>query len=383
MKNTDLNKKCRKMQLTINNPQKPVTTTINKGLNTVEDTKNYIDGTRLIKDGDYYCFSFERGLKEATPHIHIFFCFKSPRTGNSIKKYFPTCHIEFCSGSIDENVDYIAKTGKWKESEKEKTKIDGMFFENKERPKEAGRGKRNDLEQLRELIKNGADNVTIYDTNANYLLYSSTIDRIRQEYLQTECRKKFRQLEVTYVFGKTGTGKTRGIMERYGYENVKRITNYDHPFDDYKGEDVIIFEEFRNSLAIEQMLNYLDGYPVCLPCRYSDKWACFTKVFICTNWTLEEQYQNIQENYPETWNAFLRRIHNVKEYTEGGVLECTVKQYYDNKELSWEDMAAEVPTLEEEFEIYKQQNNPFGVTSEEELFNNFWNEKLKRAKAAA
>lgn len=264
------------MQLTINNPQKESTTNNNRGLNNVEDVKNYIDQTGLVKESDYYCFSFEQGLKEETLHIHVFFCFKSPRTGKSIKKYFPTCHIEFCNGTVDENVDYVSKSGKWEEDEKEKTKIDGMFYENKERPKEPGRGKRSDLEQLRELIKSGADNTTIYDTSANFMLYTSSIDRIRQEYLQTECRKKIRNLEVTYVFGKTGTGKTRGIMEKFGYENVKRITNYDHPFDDYKGEDVIIFEEFRNSLPIEQMLNYLDGYPVCLPCRYSDKWACFT-----------------------------------------------------------------------------------------------------------
>ena len=97
MKNTDLSKKCRKMQLTINNPQKPATTTINRGLNTVEDTKNYIDETGLIKDGDYYCFSFEKGLKEATSHIHIFFCFKSPRYGKVIKDGCLTLHINIIS----------------------------------------------------------------------------------------------------------------------------------------------------------------------------------------------------------------------------------------------------------------------------------------------
>ncbi len=32
-----------------------------------------------------------------------------------------------------------------------------------------------------------------------------------------------------------------------------------------KGQDVIVFEEFRSSLKIQDMLNYLDGYPCELP----------------------------------------------------------------------------------------------------------------------
>ena len=92
--------------------------------------------------------------------------------------------------------------------------------------------------------------------------------------------------------GVTGKGKTRTVMEKFGYENVHRVIDYKHPFDDYKQQDVIIFEEFRNSLPIEQMLNFLDGYPVNLPCRYCNKVACYHKVFIITNWTLEEEYKN-------------------------------------------------------------------------------------------
>ena len=79
-------------------------------------------------------------------------------------------------------------------------------------------------------------------------------------------------------------------MEKYGYQNVYRVTDYDHPFDSYKGQDVIVFEEFRSSLKIQDMLNYLDGYPCELPCRYNNKLACFTKVYIITNISFNQQY---------------------------------------------------------------------------------------------
>ena len=108
-------------------------------------------------------------------------------------------------------------------------------------------------------------------------------------------------------------------MERFGYENVYRVTDWSHPFDNYKSQDVIIFEEFFSSCRIQDMLNYLDGYPLDLPCRYSNKTACYTKVFINSNIALEYQYTDIQHRYRDTWLAFLRRITCVKEFNEKGI----------------------------------------------------------------
>lgn len=102
-------------------------------------------------------------------------------------------------------------------------------------------------------------------------------------------------------------------MERYGYENVYRVTNYQHPFDSYAGQDVILFDEFRSSLPISDMLKYLDGYPVMLPCRYADKAACFREVYLVSNIPMEAQYPNVQVDEPETWQAFRRRFQEILE----------------------------------------------------------------------
>ncbi|MCL1901893.1 MAG: RNA helicase domain-containing protein [Firmicutes bacterium] len=104
-------------------------------------------------------------------------------------------------------------------------------------------------------------------------------------------------------------------MEKYGYENVFRITNYERGmFDAYKGQDVIIFEEFRSSLKVEEMLNLLDGYPLQLPCRFQDKVACYTKAYLITNIQFNEQYKNIQLEQPKTWEAFKRRVHKIIDF---------------------------------------------------------------------
>lgn len=63
------------------------------------------------------------------------------------------------------------------------------------------------------------------------------------------------------------------------------------------------------------MLDVLDGYPVNLPCRYADKVACFTKVYLVSNVSLEQQYPNIQLSEPVTFQAFRRRINQVVDFS--------------------------------------------------------------------
>ena len=79
-----------------------------------------------------------------------------------------------------------------------------------------------------------------------------------------------------------------------------------------------MFEEFNSQIPVEDMLNYLDIYPLALPARYNDKTACYTKVYITSNLPLEKQYRGEQWDRPETWRALLRRIHTIIEYLPDG-----------------------------------------------------------------
>lgn len=109
------------------------------------------------------------------------------------------------------------------------------------------------------------------------------------------------------------------------------MTDYDHPFERYNGEDVLLFDEFRSQLRISDMLNYLDGYPLMLPCRYANRQACYTKVYLISNVPLEQQYRGVQMDELLTWKAFLRRIHHVVEYTAEG---CNAEQVPVQEALS-------------------------------------------------
>ena len=185
-------------------------------------------------------------------------------------------------------------------------------------PPDAKQGDRNDLRMLYKLIASGEDNAQILGEHPEYLRDISHIDRTRQTILEEKYRNVFRRMNVTYISGPTGVGKTRSVREGCGYANCYSVSDYKHPFDGYRGQAAILFDEFHNSLPLVNMLQYLDGYPLELPCRYANKQACYTEVYLVSNLPLERQYRALQDEKPETWAAFLRRINTVRIFAADG-----------------------------------------------------------------
>ena len=294
--------KATKWILTINNPQE-------HGLDH-ETLKQKFDELGLT----YWCMCDEKGSQY---HTHAYIERKgSCMRFEQLKKKFPSAHFDEVKGTAQENRDYIRKDGKWKGTAKEETNIAETFEESGECPVSV-QGKRSDREILMQMLEDDMSTADILRADANYIYHIADIEKAREVLRDDKYRKVMRDIKVTYIWGETGTGKTRSVMDKYGYSSVYRVTNYDHPFDGYHGEDVIVFEEFRSSLKCSDMLMYLDIYPCRLPARFNDKTACFTKVYLCSNIPLDKQYTNIQREEPETFKAFMRRIHSSLHYESG------------------------------------------------------------------
>lgn len=275
-------------------------------------------------------------------HTHIFVVFSSRVRFSMIKRYFPEAHIEKCRGSNSDNVNYIKKTGKWELDEtKQETKIEGSFEEYGTPPPDS-KGRRYDMSELYQMILDNMTNAEIIATNQDYILQIDKLDKVRTIILTERYKETVRlDLEVIYISGQTNTGKTRGVLEKHGYSNVYRVTDYKHPFDSYNCQPVIAFDEFRSSLRLKEMLLYCDVYPVELPCRFSNKVGCFHTIYIISNWILEKQYAELQKEDNESWQAFLRRIHKVIHYesSENVIEYPSVKAYLErNKSSKSEEM---------------------------------------------
>ena len=325
-----------RFQLTINNP-------LEKGF-THENIKNILINN--FKTVSYFCMADEEG---SCYHTHLFVCFNSRVRVSMIKKHFPSAHYEIVKGSISDNINYIKKSGKWENDKKHGTQIPNTFEEYGNIPSES-KGSNHALTELYQMILDGMSNAEIIAVNQDYIKMIDSLDKIRTMIL-TEKYKDVRRTDLTctYISGATGTGKTSGILNKYGDSNVYRVTDYKHPFDGYRCQDIILFDEFRNCIPLKDMLNYCDVYPLELPSRYNNKFACYTKVYIVSNWSLEQQYKQEQLYDAESWKAFLRRIHDVEVYNaDGSVAHYNSTEDYFNRNNHFEsDVKSESPFINE------------------------------------
>ena len=191
------------------------------------------------------------------------------------------------------------------------------------------------MQELYELVCAGYSNAEILAINNDYILNLDKLDRIRLTVIEDRYKAHRRlNLRVIYFFGKTGLGKTRYVLDTHGDANVCKISDYTHPFDKYKYQTVLCFEEYRSQLPISDMLQYLDIYPIDLPARYANKFMCAETIYLLSNEPLEEQYANVQTEHPETWAAFLRRIKEVWIFEEDGKIKKydSVEKYLTRSE---------------------------------------------------
>lgn len=272
-----------------------------------------------IPNIDYYCFCDEIGKETKTYHTHIYFHAKQGIRHSTLRNLFPQTDIQVTKGTPQQCRDYIRKEGAYLESEKKETNLIETFKEWGTIPV-SKQGKRTDLELLYEMVKDGCtDSEIIEALGTTAICHIDKIKKLRYTYL-TDLFKSTRRtdLKVHYICGKTGTGKTRGVLDKYGDDKVYRITDYMHPFEGYQNQPVIIFDEYRSNLTLQSMLNFLDIYPVDLPARYSNRVACYTTVIVISNWNFEQQYTELQKD-PEqksSYEAWVRRFNGtVRVYT--------------------------------------------------------------------
>lgn len=313
-------KTCRKWNITINNP-------LDYGFNH-QKIKDCIDSLKSVK---YWAMCDEMG---STLHTHIIIYRTSPLLFQTLKKLFPPAHIEKMMGTVVENREYLMKDGKWKGTDKEETKLVNTFEEFGTVPEER-QGQRNDLTALYDMIKEGKSNYEILEDNPNYMMQLEKVERCREILRYEQFKNIVREMHVEYWFGDPGSGKTSGVYKLYGgYDKVYRVTDNRNPWDGYKGQDVILFDDFRAcDFDINILLKWLDIYPLELPCRYNNKQACFTHIYFTSNISFDQLYRTVQSEDASTWNAFCRRFNLIKEFRSGSQFDY--KGYDDFLKNRW------------------------------------------------
>lgn len=226
----------------------------------------------------------------------------SPIRFSTLKRLFPKGHIEARRGTVAEALAYVTK---------EETSL-GVRISNGTITADEKTSKPSRLEELHARILAGESVNQILLDDPKAWFYGRNLERLANA-VAVEKSKKLRDVEAVYLWGKTGVGKTRSLWERYG-NKMYRVSDYSHPWDAYKGEKILVLDEFYSSnLPFNFLLNVLDRYPLDLPARYANKQANWEKVYLVSNVPLTSQYADVQRFNPNGWEALTRRIGEVKE----------------------------------------------------------------------
>ena len=298
------NKQGRRFLLTINNPKE-----------TDDDFEKYVQELEHFK---YCIFQREKGHETGTEHFQVFIIFTIAKRFSTIKSYFPTAHIEACKGSNVQCRDYCCKSD---------TRVSG--------PYEIGQfveeRSRTDISNFIELCQLGASDVEIAKLYPSlYLKSLDKISKIRQSYVGDEFLNKLRDVDVTYIYGLPGTGKTRYIYDNYKFGEFYHTSVYNNStFDGYNGQDILVLDEFSGKINIELMNRLLDRYPFELPARFANKVACYTKVYIISNFKITELYKDEQSSKKILFDAFLRRVRKIVRFEKNGDMIVERDNYND------------------------------------------------------
>jgi len=178
-------------------------------------------------------------------------------------------------------------------------------------------GRRTDVERVRSAV---LEEGLFFDEVLLWLPEAARMSRYVQELVaardRSASRSEERDVKVTYLYGEPGRGKTC-----WAYGNcvdLYRVTSYDHPFDGYSRENILVLDEFAGQIDIRTMNTILDRYPMELPARYYNRPAMFNEVLIISNVPPWGIYGYEPKRFRQ---AFARRLGTVLEMQNGGHVE--------------------------------------------------------------
>lgn len=304
------NKQGRKWLITINNPEK-------MGLKSA-DIPEMLQGHAIT----YYCYCDEVA-STSTPHIHLFLFSKSPIRFTTLQRIFPGAHIDPAMGSCAQNRAYLMKEGKWSESDKANTKVEGSFREYGEIPVEKEK-KISTNEEIMQRIKDGASVMEIIEEYPEKAMQIKNIKAIRAEYVCEKNKSQKRNVNSIVITAPKSYDSLGLVFKEHNLADVCRITNYGKgkgiSFDTYTGQAVIVFDNYDEQIPLEDLVTYMEDYPVTLPARYEDRTAAYEYIYILTEKDVSDLYRSVSIRNSGLVKRFISLIDKVVIVDEYGVI---------------------------------------------------------------
>lgn len=250
-------------------------------------TPEELDHIKTI-DCKYLIVGEEVGEK-GTPHLQGYIEFKAGKRLCTMKKLIPRAHFEVRRGTAQQAATYCKKDGKFHEV--------GSISE---------QGKRTDLNKLKDEIMNGKtiDSI-ILETPEIYHQYGRTLEKI-EELKHLECYRS-EMTQGIWLWGATGVGKTHKALEGYNPKTHYIYPNDNGWWDGYRGQETVVFNDFRGEIPYALMLQLVDKYPMTVKRRGRPPMPFVSKrVIVTSSLPPEDVYHNV--NARDSIEQLLRRF---------------------------------------------------------------------------
>lgn len=241
----------------------------------------------------YVIVGEEIAPETGTPHLQGYLELKKQCAFSTLKKLIPRAHFETQrKGTGEQAANYCKKDGKW---------ADAGTLKNP--------GSRTDLKEFCRSIKRKRTFTQMVDMHPTPMCkYYRFYDRYTLELARQDVT--FEPLDVTVVWGKSDTGKTR--VAYHHDPHLHRVTDV-RWWDGYTCQPTILIDDFYGeNCSWSTLLQLLDGYKFQLPVKGGFTWKAYKKVFITSNTHPKTWYM---EGFPQ---EFKRRITRIIHMTDKG-----------------------------------------------------------------
>lgn len=235
----------------------------------------------------YLVYGKEIGEK-GTPHLQGYMYFDNAKSFSKIQKIMPKgTHLEVAKGSADQASTYCKKDQDYKEF--------GTI---------PAQGKRNDISLIKDEITKGGGMEQIIEIATNYQTLRTA--ELLLKYVE---RKRNYKPNVVWIYGESGTGKTKTAYE--AIPNAYRKSNSTGKWwDGYDGHEDVILDDLKDTSEAfySVLLELTDRYD----CRVEQKGS--TRQFLGKNiYITSILHPKVLYSHLNKATEILRRIDNIVE----------------------------------------------------------------------
>lgn len=114
----------------------------------------------------------------------------------------------------------------------------------------------------------------------------------------------WRNVKCFFIYGPSGCGKSSLVYDTFGYADVYALASQSPLwFDGYRGQRVLLIDEYSRLFAREAFLRMLDGHPFSCAVKGAFVPARYTVVVLCSNYPLWVQFDDAERRRFLGWGG--------------------------------------------------------------------------------